>query len=147
MVSLMTPHLPAVTPCIIDTGIVVNKRDMLRILEDLGRVSYEEVVQGQIQRRGEGYVMEVYCDPVCATVVVNHTLYLNVNSFDYLELEAPEQGRPRLNLMLDGRVLCLTPLSDPISEREEERHAILPATDLLPDVALVDWDEDDELDL
>ncbi|WP_218079594.1 hypothetical protein [Anthocerotibacter panamensis] len=145
----MTHHTPSAAPCIIDVGIVVNKRDMLRLLEDLGRVSYEEVRQGQVYRKGEGYVMEVYCDPSCATMVVNRTLYLNVNSFDYLELEAPDDGRPRFNLILDGRILRLTPLSDPISEREEERQAdvLAPVTDVLTDVVLTDWDEEDELDL
>jgi hypothetical protein len=121
---------------------------MLRLLEDLGRVRYEEIRQGQVHRQGEGYVMEVYCDSACATMVVNRTLYLNVNSFDYLELDTPDDERPRFNLMLDGRILRLTPLSDPISEREEERQSNnLPvATDVLTDVVLTDWDEDDELD-
>ncbi|WP_287128006.1 hypothetical protein [Candidatus Cyanaurora vandensis] len=145
----MTHNAPSLAPCIIDAGIVVNKRDMLRLLEDLGRVSYEEIRQGQVYRRGEGYVMEVYCDPSCATVVVNRTLYLNVNSFDYLELDAPENERPRFNLVLDGRILSLRPLSDPISEREEERQSEVhtPTRDVLSDVVLTDWDEDDEVDL
>jgi hypothetical protein len=143
----MNPSTPA--PCIIDVGIVVHKRDMLRLLEDLGRVSYEEVRHGVVWRKGEGYVMEVYCDPHCATMVVNRTLYLNVNSFDYLELEAPEDGKPCFSLVQEERKLKLIPLSDPISEREEERHSriLQPAQDVFSDVALVDWDEDEELDL
>ncbi len=143
----MSQHSPA--PCIIDVGLVINKKDMLRLLEDLGRVGYEEIRQGQVQRQGEGYVMEVYCDPACATVVVNRTLYLNVNSFDYLELESPPTGRPRFNLVMEGRILRLTPLSDPISEREEERQSevLQPVGDVLSDVTLADWDEEDDLDL
>lgn len=144
----MTHHVPSLAPCIIDAGIVVNKRDILRLLEDLGRVSYEEIRHGQVFRRGEGYVMEVYCDPTCATVVANCTLYLNVNSFDYLELDAPEDERPCFDLVLDGRILRLRPLSDPISEREEERQSEVTSTscDVFSDVVLTDWDEDDEMD-
>ncbi|NEQ99918.1 MAG: hypothetical protein F6K30_25005 [Cyanothece sp. SIO2G6] len=77
-------HLPA--PCIVDAGIIVNKQDMRRLLCDLGAVRYHYDQGGRCISEGEGYVVEVFSDPDEATLVTNHSLYLNVCSFDYLEL-------------------------------------------------------------
>lgn len=77
-------HLPA--PCIVDAGIIVNKQDIRRLLCDLGAVRYRYVQDNQCIAQGEGYVVEVFSDPNEATLVANHSLYLNICSFDYLEL-------------------------------------------------------------
>ncbi|MGK7891404.1 MAG: hypothetical protein AB4042_18905 [Leptolyngbyaceae cyanobacterium] len=77
-------HLPA--PCIVDAGIVVNKQDMRRLLCDLGAVRYRYTQGDRCISEGEGYVVEVFSDPDEATLVTNHSLYLNICSFDYLEL-------------------------------------------------------------
>jgi len=71
-----------VAPCIIDTGIVVNKRDIKRLLFDLGRVRYLHIQDGKIYSEGEGYVLEVFANPDRSTLIANHALYLNVHSFD-----------------------------------------------------------------
>lgn len=44
-------HIPA--PCIIETGILVNKRDILRLLGDLTQVRYVELLDGEPQPRGK----------------------------------------------------------------------------------------------
>ena len=77
-------HLPA--PCIVDSGTVVNKQDMRRVLCDLGPVRYRYTQGDRCISEGEGYVVEVFSDPNEATLVTNHSLYLNICSFDYLEL-------------------------------------------------------------
>lgn len=77
-------HLPA--PCIVDSGTVVNKQDMRRVLCDLGPVQYRYTQGNHCISEGEGYVVEVFSDPNEATLVTNHSLYLNICSFDYLEL-------------------------------------------------------------
>ncbi|WP_338038382.1 hypothetical protein [Neosynechococcus sphagnicola] len=77
--------LPA--PCIIDRGIVLNKQDMQRLLTDLNRVRYLHLQDHEILSEGEGYVQAVFADPHRATLIANSTLYLNVHSFDYLELQ------------------------------------------------------------
>lgn len=77
-------HLPA--PCIVDTGIIVNKQDIRRLLCDLGAVRYRYTQDDQCIAQGEGYVVEVFSSPSEATLVANHSLYLNICSFDYLEL-------------------------------------------------------------
>lgn len=108
------------SPCIVDVGIVVNKQDMLRVLEDLGRVQYFDIFDNQVRRQGEAYVMEVFCDPACATMIANRTIYLNVNSFDYLQLDWPTGERPRFDLVQEDRVVRLVPSTDPLEERDFE---------------------------
>lgn len=113
-------------PCIVDNGILVNKRDIYRLLSDLGRVRYFDIVEGQVQRQGEGYVMEVFQDATAATLVANRSLYLNLNSFDYACLRDPSPAelaegdteRPSvvIDLVRENRILRLVPLSDPLSD-------------------------------
>ncbi|CBN58297.1 hypothetical protein OSCI_3720016 [Kamptonema sp. PCC 6506] len=74
-------------PCIVDTGIVVNKRDLQRLLVDLGRVRYIHIQDGIICSEGEGYVLEVFADPTRSTLIANHALYLNVYPFSDAQLE------------------------------------------------------------
>ncbi|MGF1496142.1 MAG: hypothetical protein ACFB8W_04870 [Elainellaceae cyanobacterium] len=109
--------LPA--PCIVDTGIVVNKQDMQRLLADLGAVRYAYTQDQTLLADGEGYVVEVFADPQQATLVTNQTLYLNVHSFDYLELSRSPEREACFDLMQDSRQLRLIPLSNPLKERSD----------------------------
>lgn len=108
-------HLPA--PCIIDNGIVVNKQDMRILLSDLTRVHYQHIWEDQIKSQGEGCILEVFADPIRATMIANKTLYLNVQSFDYLELNTNSEGETYFNLVQENRQLRLTPLSHPLQEQ------------------------------
>lgn len=104
-------------PCIIDTGIVVNKVDMRRLLLDLGKVHYIHTQDMQVQSEGEGYVMEVFADQNRSTIVANHALYLNVYSFDYLELKVSPELEAYFDLVQDGRQLRLIPLTNPLQDQ------------------------------
>lgn len=108
-------RLPA--PCLVDTGIVVNKADMLRLLNDLGQVNYTDVHDGQIMSQGAGYVMDVFAEPDLSTLVANQSLYLNVHSFDYLELEQLPGKQACFNLVQDTRTLKLIPKTTPLQEQ------------------------------
>ncbi|HLO52012.1 MAG TPA: hypothetical protein VK211_26635 [Kamptonema sp.] len=127
-------------PCIIDTGIVVNQRDIQRLLVDLGRVRYIHIQDGIICSEGEGYVLEVFADRTRSTLIANHALYLNVYSFDYLELKhSPEEGA-YFDLMQEGRQLRLIPLSNPLSE-QVTRNLNAAALDAVVDQVLsANWD-------
>jgi 7-keto-8-aminopelargonate synthetase-like enzyme len=107
--------LPA--PCIVDTGLVINKQDMQRLLSDLSRVRYVYSQDGQVLSEGEGYVLEVFSDPQRSTLVANHTLYINVCSFDYLELRRSPEQEARFDLVQDTLQLRLIPLSNPLQEQ------------------------------
>lgn len=104
-------------PCIIDTGIVVNKRDIQRLLFDLGRVRYLHMQDGKIDSQGEGYVREVFASPNRSTLIANRAIYLNVDSFDYLELKNSKEEGAYFDLIQDGRQLRLIPLSNPFQEQ------------------------------
>lgn len=106
-------RIPA--PCIVETGILVSKRDMLRLLGDLNQVRYVYIQDGKPCNRGEAYVVEVFADPNESTIVANHSLYLNVSSFDYLELRQSSQSQPYFDLVQDSRLLRLIPLNAPLS--------------------------------
>lgn len=108
-------QLPA--PCIIDAGIVVNKEDMRRLLSNLAIVRYLHFLDGTLTNQGEGYVMEVFADPHQSTLITNQTLYLNVHSFDYLQL-GKSDAENYFDLMQDNRQLRLVPLSNPLQDQE-----------------------------
>lgn len=107
--------LPA--PCLVDEGTVINKKDMLRILQHLGRVRYCHMQGQTLLKQGEGYVIEVFSDPHQATLVANRSLHINVNSFDYLEMGQLSGQQSFFDLIQDGWHLRLIPLSNPLQER------------------------------
>ena len=100
-----TPSLPA--PCVVSTGILVNKSDMKRLLQDLSWVHYCHYLDSEPQEEGEGWVVEVFDDEQQATLVVNQSLYLNLHSFDYLALKKADTGKTYFELVQDNRVLRL----------------------------------------
>ncbi|NEQ49073.1 MAG: hypothetical protein F6K11_02920 [Leptolyngbya sp. SIO3F4] len=110
-----TKSLPA--PCLVDTGTVINKKDMVRILQHLGRVRYVHKQAEQLLREGEGYVVEVFSDPQQSTLVANRSLYLNVTSFDYMEMGQLDDKQAYFDLIQDSRTLRILPLSNPLTER------------------------------
>ena len=113
-------RLPA--PCILNTGIVINQQDIHKAIADLRRVRYVELIDSQEQASGEAYIREVFADPQRATLLANHTLYLNIESFDYLELKQSSEDETYFDLVQDRRVLRLIPLSNPL---QKEHHTVL----------------------
>ena len=109
-----TPSLPA--PCVVSTGILVNKSDMKRLLQDLAWVRYAHYLDGEVKEEGEGWVVEVFDDEQQATLVVNQSLYLNLHSFDYLALKKTETGKTYFELVQDNRVLRLDVAEKPHSQ-------------------------------
>ncbi len=129
-----------VAPCIIDTGIVVNKIDIKRLLFNLGRVRYLHIQDGKIYSEGEGYVLEVFANPPRSTLIANHSLYLNVYSFDYLELKKSPVEGAYFDLIQDGRQLRLIPLSNSLQE-QVARNLNAAALDAVVDQVLSgNWD-------
>ena len=73
--------------CLVNYGIVYSKRDMIRVLRDLDRVEYIDLIDGNAVAQGEGYVVEVYANSYDSTIVFNNRLHINVNGFDFLKIE------------------------------------------------------------
>lgn len=138
------PQLPA--PCIVDTGIIVNKQDMGRLLSALGRVRYIHTLDGKLQNEGEGCVMEVFADSSCATLIANYALYLNVQSFDYLQLNQSPEKEACFDLIQDHRQLRLIPLSNPLQEQSTQQLNAEALEAMVTQVLSAKWDvqiEDD----
>ncbi|MBD2485218.1 hypothetical protein [Planktothrix sp. FACHB-1365] len=128
-------------PCIIDTGIVLNKRDMQKLLVDLGRVRYLHIQDGQICTEAEGYILEVFANPQQATLVANHSLYLNVYSFDYLELKQSPDKETYFDLVQEGgRLLRLIPLNNPLQEQFNRNFNAAALDAVMDQVLSSNWD-------
>ncbi|MEO0868458.1 MAG: hypothetical protein AAFY17_08410, partial [Cyanobacteria bacterium J06642_11] len=82
---------------------------MVRILKHLGRVQYVHTQEEQVLKTGEGYVVEVFSDPQQATLVANSSLYLNVTSFDYMEMGQLADKQSYFDLIQDNRCLRILP--------------------------------------
>lgn len=130
--------LPA--PCIVDTGIIVNKQDMQRLLTDLNRVRYRYSQEGQLLVEDEGYVLEVFLDPQRSTLVANHTLYINVCSFDYLELKRSPDQTACFDLVQDNQHLRLIPLSNPLQEQKNRSLNAAALEAVVAEVLSASWD-------
>ncbi|WP_121970790.1 hypothetical protein [Leptolyngbya sp. BC1307] len=135
--------LPA--PCIVDSGIVVHKTDMLRLLQGLHRVRYDHQQDGEITNTGEGCVVEAFDDPQQATLVANRSLYLNVHSFDYLELVTNGE-ETSFALVQDTRCLCLTPIASPAEDRSAHQLDAAALEAIVTEALSASWDAslDDE---
>lgn len=130
--------LPA--PCIIDAGIIVNKLDIQRLLVDLSRVRYVYTQDGLTLNEGEGYVQEVFSEPQRATIVANRTLYINVHSFDYLELKQSADQQAYFDLVQDNRQLRLIPLSNPFQEQNTRNLNVAALEAVVAEVLSAGWD-------
>lgn len=138
-------------PCIVDRGLVVDKRDIQRLLTDLRRVRYLYFQDGKVASEGEGCIVEVIADPQSSTLVANRSLYINVYSFDYLELRqvagAGGEGQQAcFDLVQESWLLRLLPLSDPLQARSDRQLNAAALEAVVADVLSASWDPqfDDE---
>jgi hypothetical protein len=127
-------------PCIVDNGTIINLQDMQRLLSDLGRVQYVHFQDGTAMSQGEGYILEVFADPYRSTLVANHALYLNVQSFDYLEIGQSSDHIPYFNLVQDTRQLKIVPLSNPLLEHHTHTLNAAALEAVVADVLSAGWD-------
>jgi len=113
-------QLPA--PCIIESGILVNKEDIKRLINDLTQVRYIHSLDGVIQNQGQGWILEVFNDSTQATVVINNSLYINIQSFDYLQLNQVSPQETYFDLVQDNRKLTLIPLVTSCQEQQSQKN-------------------------
>ncbi|MCL6473031.1 MAG: hypothetical protein K6T91_09525 [Firmicutes bacterium] len=99
-------------PCIVNEGILINRKDMFRALETLESVKYAHIVDGNVISQGEGVVVKVFSSPDTSTLVVNGCLFLNILSFNYLRFYTQDNGVTVIELIEDSKTLQLTPIED-----------------------------------
>ncbi len=93
--------------------------------------------------------MEVFANPQRSTLVANHALYLNVYSFDYLELKQSPQQQSFFDLVQEGTCLRLIPLSTPLQERRSSNLNVSTIEAMMEQVLSARWDaeiDDDSSD-
>lgn len=78
-------------PCIVDQGLIFNKRDMARILQCLDEVEYAEVLDGAILNKRNGFIVDVFESDTEATIFFNRRIHINVNSFEFLKIHYSPQ--------------------------------------------------------
>jgi hypothetical protein len=103
-------YSPLPAPCVIESGILVNKEDIKKLINDLTHVRYIHRLDGCIQNEGKGWILEVFNEPNQATMVVNSSLYINIQSFDYLQINQVSPKEAHFQLVQDNRTLTLIPL-------------------------------------
>lgn len=134
-------HCSLPAPCIVESGIVINKDDIKRLINDLTNVRYTHSLDGRIQNQGEGWILEVFNHPSQATIVVNNSLYINIQSFDYLQISQSPDQKTHFHLIQDNRQLTLIPLQDSTQQQEEEQDLDAVAIDaMLSEVLSARWD-------
>ena len=101
-----------VAPCIVDRGIICQKQDIQRLLSDLTWVSYTELHDGEVITQGEGCVKQIFIDDSGSTLIANRSLYINLQSFDYMELKTAD-GESNFDLIQDNRCLRIVPMANP----------------------------------
>ncbi len=100
--------LPA--PCIVDEGILIDRDDIKRLLADMCHVYYVHTIEGQVTSEGKGFIQEIFIDSHQSTLIANSKIYININSFDYLELSKSTDNEACFDLVQDNRQLRLIPV-------------------------------------
>jgi len=138
-------QLPA--PCIVESGIVVQKQDIYCLLNDIRRVRYQHIINGKVENEGEGWIKEIFIDSHRSTLVVNHHLYINLQSFDYLKLEQSEDKTTYFDLIQDNRQLRLIPDKTSLEKQSNTNLDAATLEAMLTEVLSAKWDvqlDDDE---
>ena len=102
--------------CLVDYGIVYSKRDMIRVLRDLDRVEYVDLIDNLAVAQGEGYVIEVYANANDSTIIFNNRLHINVNGFDCLKIVS--DPKKEVELFSGHRIIRLKPLTNILKENQ-----------------------------
>ena len=104
--------------CVVEYGTVFAKRDMVRILRDLDKVRYVDLIDNIVVSKGDGYVIEVYANSFDSTLIFNSKLHINVNGFDFLKLKTTPKRE--IDLISGHRVVRLIPLTNPLNTNQSQ---------------------------
>ena len=142
-----TPRqLPA--PCIIDSGTIVSKDDMKRLLNDLCHVHYIHTIDEKLHSEGKGWILEVFNHPCQSTLIANGNLYINIQSFDYVELIESPDRETYFDLIQDNRRLRLIPIINSKPEQSSVKNIDAATIEaMVTEVLSARWDvqlDDDE---
>lgn len=140
------------SPCIVANGTLFNKRDIIRSLDTLDTVNYIDTINGDIIGQGKGVVVKVFASRENSTLILNGALFINVNSFEYLDFNTDESGKCVFNLIGNERTLMLVPESSVNRSHLRPHQGVLFNNDEIPEeepcaTLMDDWYDDDYDDL
>lgn len=127
-------------PCIVESGVVINKQDMLHLLNDVKQVKYVHILDEQVVNEGEGWIKEVFDEALRSTIVANNKLYINLQSFEYMKIEKSQEGETGFNLIQDNRQLKIIPLKTDFSIGETTNLDAATLEVMLNQVLSARWD-------
>lgn len=134
--------------CLVHNGTVSSPRDMIRALETIEGLTYQQFVDGRKLAEGRATLVKLMVEPGAATILVNECLFLNVLSFRYLTFETDAEGGCTFDLVGDGMRLVLVPTADsdePASTTSPRVARLIEAESYDPDAyAMLDDDDEDE---
>ncbi|MFN8672898.1 MAG: hypothetical protein U0457_12555 [Candidatus Sericytochromatia bacterium] len=131
-------------PCIIETGILYNHKDIQKVLRDLSYVIYQHIVEDQIKSSGEAYIASVVANNSSANIIANKRIYLNVNGFEYMSLKQ-ENDQTIIDLVDQFRTIRLIPLNTSDDDNAEgSASSSLDDDDFAEEYAEISEDELDE---
>lgn len=103
-------------PCIVGTGVVTSKQDMMRVLRGFDHVKFTDVIDDKVQIEDEAFVVEVFCDDAESTIIFNRRIHLNVENFEYLRII---QNLPGVVELIEGhRTLRIESATDPFVHKD-----------------------------
>jgi hypothetical protein len=132
-------------PLLVGDGTLTHSRDMVRALETVETFTYRYLVDGDLITEGRATLVRIMADSDSASVLVNGCMFLNVQSFQYINFRTDTEGQARFDLYVEGAVLEITPLDEP-EIRTGQRQVIRMMEESVFDansIVLLD-DEDDE---
>ncbi len=103
-------------PCIVGSGVVTSKKDMMRVLRGFDHVKYVDCIDEKIQSEDEAFVVEVFCNDLESTIVFNRRIHINVENFEYLRMV---QSLPGVVELIEGhRTLRIESVNDPFNNKD-----------------------------
>lgn len=99
-------------PCIVNEGTIINKRDMMRALRIYENVAFEDYVDGELMASSEGVMVDVFQCDECSSLFLKGAIFINVMSFNYLQLEVVEE-KTNAKLVNKFRTIKISPIGAP----------------------------------
>lgn len=94
---------------IVNEGIIYNKKDIMRLLWDLGHVIYLEAYDEKILNKGKGFIMQISYNSEDPTIFLGGRIYINVNSFDCLKVKKIKDSLTMYELYNEDRIIKMIP--------------------------------------
>ena len=139
----MDRHEP-LAPCFIEQGTLSEHIDMMRALDTVEALRFQQVVDGEAITQGDATLVKLSADDT-ATMLVNGCLFLNVASFRYLTFAATADGGCCFELQREGMTLTIEPRDEPRTGNDPAvRRSALSVADEFSTFVIAEEDDTEE---